>query len=111
MGETDSAELLRGTLDLLILRALVSGPRHGYAVAHYLKTASEDVLQVGESSLYPALQRLLLNGWVKAEWGASENNRRARYYSLTAPGRKQLTSERQEFDRLVGAIQQVVEGA
>ena len=69
---------------------------------------SEDVLQVGESSLYPALQRLLLNGWVKAEWGASENNRRARYYTLTAAGRKRLTAERQEFDQLVLAIQNVL---
>jgi transcriptional regulator len=108
MGETDSAELLRGTLDLLILRALVSGPRHGYAVAHYLKTASEDVLQVGESSLYPALQRLLLRGWVKAQWGVSENNRRARYYTLTAAGRKQLEAERAEFDRIVVAIHKVL---
>jgi PadR family transcriptional regulator len=69
------------------------------------------VLQVGESSLYPALQRLLLNGWVKAAWGASENNRRARYYTLTAAGRKRLTSERKEFQRLIGAIQQVLESA
>ena len=81
---------------------------HGYGIALHLKTTSEDVLQVGESSLYPALQRLLLNGWVKAEWGASDNNRRARYYSLTAAGRKRLASERQEFDQLVLAIQKVL---
>jgi DNA-binding PadR family transcriptional regulator len=73
-----------------------------------LKTTSDEVVQVGESSLYPALQRLLLNGYVKAEWGASENNRRARYYTLTAAGRKQLASERQEFDRLIAAIQKVL---
>jgi transcriptional regulator len=108
MGDRDSPELLRGTLDLLILKALVSGPRHGYAIAHHLKTASEDVLQVGESSLYPALQRLLLRGWVKAEWGASENNRRARYYTLSASGRKQLEAERAEFDRIVVAIHKVL---
>jgi len=108
MGERDSPELLRGTLDLLILKALVSGPRHGYAIAHHLKTASEDVLQVGESSLYPALQRLLLRGWVKAAWGTSENNRRARYYTLSASGRKRLDAERAEFDRIVVAIHKVL---
>jgi transcriptional regulator len=76
-----------------------------------LKQVSGDVLQVGESSLYPALQRLLLQGWVKAEWGASENNRRARFYTLTAAGRKQLASEREEFERMVVAIQKVLEMA
>jgi transcriptional regulator len=81
---------------------------HGYGIAQRLKDVSENVLQVGESSLYPALQRLLLKGWVKAEWGASENNRRARYYTLTAGGRKQLVVERQEFDRLVLAIHKVL---
>jgi len=101
-------DLLPGTLDLLILRTLMRGEMHGYAIAQHLKTASEDVLQVGESSLYPALQRLLLNGWVKAEWGASENNRRARYYTLTAAGRKRLAEEREEFNRLVIAIQRVL---
>ena len=84
------------------------GDMHGYGIAQHLKVTSEDVLQVGESSLYPALQRLLLNGWVKAEWGASDNNRRARYYSLTAAGRKRLTAEHQEFDQLVLAIQKVL---
>jgi transcriptional regulator len=84
---------------------------HGYGIAQRLKQVSEDVLQVGESSLYPALQRLLINGWVVAEWGASENNRRARYYILTAAGRKQLASERAEFNRVVGAIQRVLEMA
>ena len=104
-------DLLPGTLDLLILRTLVAGPLHGYGIAERLKIVSLDVLQVGESSLYPALQRLLLNGWVKAEWGASENNRRARYYTLTAAGRKQLDAEREEFERLVGAIQRVLKMA
>jgi transcriptional regulator len=102
-------ELLPGTLDLLILRTLVHGTRHGYGIAQHLKLASNHVLQVGESSLYPALQRLLLNGWVKSEWGASENNRRARYYSLTAAGRKRLAKEREEFDRMIGAIYKVFE--
>jgi transcriptional regulator len=101
-------DLLPGTLDLLILRTLARGEMHGYGIAQHLKVASDDVLQVGESSLYPALQRLLLNGWVKAEWGASENNRRARYYTLTPAGRKRLAEERQEFDRLIAAIQQVL---
>jgi len=101
MGTKDASELLPGTLDLLILKTLVAGRMHGYCIAQRLKNVSEDVLQVGESSLYPALQRLLLRGWVKAEWGASENNRRARYYTLTPAGRKQLAVERQEFD-LVG---------
>lgn len=112
MGLTNQPpDLLPGTLDMLILRALVAGPLHGYGIADRLKIVSEDVLQVGESSLYPALQRLLLNGWVKAEWGTSENNRRARYYTLTAAGRKRLGSEREEFERLVVAIQRVLEMA
>ena len=108
MGTKDASELLPGTLDLLILKTLVTGRQHGYGIAQRLKDVSEDVLQVGESSLYPALQRLLLKGWVKAEWGASENNRRARYYTLTAAGRKQLLVERQEFDRLIVAIHKVL---
>src|SRR3954469_23241679 len=104
-------DLLPGTLDLLILRALVAGSLHGYGIAERLKIVSEDVLQVGESSLYPALQRLLLNGWVKAEWGTSENNRRARFYTLTAAGKKRLAAERHEFERLVLAIQRVLDMA
>jgi PadR family transcriptional regulator len=104
-----SPGLLPGTLDLLILKTLVRGAMHGYGIAEQLRVISEDVLQVGESSLYPALQRLLLQGWVKAEWGASDNNRRARYYTLTASGRKRLASERDEFDRLILAIHKVLE--
>src|SRR5215469_12814020 len=104
-------DLLPGTLDLLILKTATRGSMHGYAIAQHLRLVSEDVLQVGESSLYPALQRLLLNGWVKAEWGASENNRRARYYTLATAGRKQLRSEHEQFDRLIGAIQKVLQGA
>ena len=106
-----SPDLLPGTLDMLILRALIRGPLHGYGIAERLRQVSQDVLQVGESSLYPALQRLLLSGWVKAAWGASENNRRARYYTLTAAGRKRLEAERDEFQRLIVAIQRVLEGA
>jgi PadR family transcriptional regulator PadR len=104
----DTPELLPGTLDLLILKTLVRRPMHGYGIAQHLKTASDDVLAVGESSLYPALQRLLVRGWVRAEWGASENNRRARYYTLTAAGRRQLAVERQEFDQIVLAIGKVL---
>jgi|SRR5437762_4017350 len=111
MGARESLDLLPGTLDLLILRTLSAGPQHGYGIAQRLKSTSDEVLQVGESSLYPALQRLLLNGWVKAAWGASENNRRARYYMLTATGRRQLAVERQEFDRMVFAIQKVLDMA
>ena len=112
MGLTNQPpDLLPGTLDLLILRTLVAGSLHGYGIAERLKMLSQDVLQVGESSLYPALQRLLLKGWVKAEWGASENNRRARYYKLTPAGRKQLAVERDEFDRLIMAIHKVLNTA
>jgi transcriptional regulator len=111
MGRNTAPELLPGTLDLLILRVLVAGRLHGYGIAQRVKLYSDDVLQVGESSLYPALQRLLLNAWVTAEWGASENNRRARYYSLTSAGRRHLASERAEFNRVIGAIQRVLETA
>ena len=101
-------ELLPGTLDLLILRALRDDRLHGYGIAQRLRDVSKDVLQVGESSLYPALQRLLLDGYVRAEWGKSENNRRARYYTLTVAGRKQLAAEQDEFERMMGAIQAVL---
>ena len=105
----EAPDLLPGTLDLLILGALAQGAKHGYGIAEHLRLVSAEVLQVGESSLYPALQRLLLNGWVKAEWGSSENNRRARYYTLTASGRKQLRTEREEFDRMIIAIQKILQ--
>jgi PadR family transcriptional regulator len=110
MGSTkESQELLPGTLDLLILRTLQRGSMHGYGIAQHLRVASQDVLQVGESSLYPALQRLLLNGWISGEWGLSDNNRRARYYALTPSGRKRLAAERKGFEQIVGAIQRVLE--
>jgi len=111
MGRAPALELLPGTLDMLILRALARGSMHGYGIAQMLKQTSGNVLEVGESSLYPALQRLLLNGRVTAEWGASENNRRARYYTLTAAGRKQLAAERADFERMVAAIQRVLQTA
>jgi transcriptional regulator len=110
MGVTNQPpDLLPGTLDLLLLRTLQAGSMHGYGIAQHLRLTSRDVLQVGESSLYPALQRLLLNRWVKAEWGTSDNNRRARYYTLTAAGRKHLTAELRNFDELVGAIRRVLD--
>jgi PadR family transcriptional regulator PadR len=108
MGTKDTLELLPGTLDLLILKTLSFGSMHGYGIAQRLKSVSNGILQVGESSLYPALQRLLLNGWVTAAWGSSENNRRARFYTLTAAGRKQLVAERQEFDQRILAIHKVL---
>jgi transcriptional regulator len=104
-------DLLPGTLDLLILRLLAREPLHGYGIAQRLKERSQDVLQVGESSLYPALQRLLLNGYLDAEWAPSENNRRARYYTLTKAGRKHLERERTEFEEIVAAIQRVLRTA
>jgi len=110
MGLTNTpSDLLPGTLELLILKALVSGAKHGYGIVEHLRQASGDVLRVGESALYPALQRLLLNGWAKAEWGVSEANRKARYYRLTPAGRKQLAGEREEFERMVRAIQYVLD--
>jgi PadR family transcriptional regulator, regulatory protein PadR len=104
-------DLLPGTLDMLVLRVLARESMHGYGIAQRLRELSDEVLVVGESSLYPALQRLLLNDYVRAEWAASENNRRARYYTLTAAGRKHLQAEKVEFTRLIGAIQHVLENA
>jgi transcriptional regulator len=105
------AELLPGTLEMLILKSLERNgePMHGYGVASYIKQLSRDVLQVEEGSLYPALQRLALKGWVKAEWGQSENNRRARYYQLTRAGRKQLDQEVADFERVLEAIMRVMQ--
>ena len=102
-------ELLPGTLDMLILQTLTRGAMHGYGIAQYIQEISDDVLQVEEGSLYPALQRLLVKGWVKAEWGTSDNNRRARYYTLTASGKKQLGLESENFERMVHAITRVMQ--
>jgi PadR family transcriptional regulator, regulatory protein PadR len=104
-------ELLPGTLEMLILRTLARGSAHGYAIARHIQQSSRDVLQVEEGSLYPALQRLLVKGWVTAEWGTSETNRRARYYRLTPAGRKQLGQEVASFERLIQAISLVLEDA
>jgi PadR family transcriptional regulator, regulatory protein PadR len=110
MGLTNvDSDLLPGTLELLVLKALVREPRHGYGIVEHLRIASREALEIGESALYPALQRLLLNGWVKASWGASENNRRARFYTLTPSGRKQLEKERATFERRIEIVQRVLE--
>jgi PadR family transcriptional regulator, regulatory protein PadR len=104
-------ELLPGTLEMLILRTLTRGAMHGYGIAQHIQEISDDVLQVEEGSLYPALQRLLVKGWVRAEWGTSDNNRRARYYTLTASGRKQLGIEAENFERMIQAIARVMQTA
>ncbi len=115
MGRDDEAsrtELLPGTLYLLILKSLARlGPMHGYGIAEYIQETTEDVLQVEEGSLYPALQRMLIKGWVAAEWGQSENNRRARFYRLTPSGRKQLSVEISEFEKVVRAVTRVIQPA
>jgi PadR family transcriptional regulator, regulatory protein PadR len=103
-------ELLPGTLYLLILKTLArSGEMHGYEIANSIQRISNDVLQVEEGSLYPALQRMLIKGWVTAKWGTTAGNRRARYYELTAAGRKQFEVERSQFERVIGAITRVME--
>ena len=104
-------DLLPGTLDMLILKTLTRGPLHGYGIALSIKNFSDDVLTVEEGSLYPALQRLLLQGWVKAEWKMTETNRRARFYTLTAAGRKQLSHELSQFEQIIGAITRVLQDA
>ena len=101
-------DLLQGTLDMLILKAIAVEPQHGWAIAQRIQQISENVLQIGQGSLYPALHRLEYTGWIRAQWGASENNRRARYYSLTAAGRKHLESELDNWIRLSGAINVVL---
>lgn len=108
MSSQDSGTLLPGTLFLMILKSLERGPLHGYAIAKRIKSASGDGLQIEDGSLYPALNRLLLKGFVAAEWGTSENNRKARFYRLTRTGRKQLQQEAREFEKLVKSIQLVM---
>ena len=107
----EAPQLLPGTLYLLILRTLSAGPLHGYAIARRIKQCSADVLDVEEGSLYPALNRMLLKGWLRAEWGISDTSRRARFYRLTPQGQKRLVSETSEFNKLVTAIQLVMKTA
>ena len=109
MSAKAKTELLPGTLDLLLLKTCSLEPMHGYGIALRIKQISKDVLNIEEGSLYPALQRLLIKGWVKAEWRQTENNRRAHYYRLTAEGRRQLETQYENFDRLIGAIVRVME--
>jgi PadR family transcriptional regulator, regulatory protein PadR len=104
-----TTDLLQGTLDMLILKTLAAGAEHGWAIAQRIQQMSEDVLQIGQGSLYPALHRLEYRGWIRAQWGASENNRRARFYSLTAAGRRQLDAELANWDRLTGAVNLVLQ--
>jgi PadR family transcriptional regulator, regulatory protein PadR len=106
--QRERIELLQGTLDLLILRTLILGPAHGHAIAKAIEFKSDEVLQVEQGSLYPALHRLIRRGWISAEKGTSENNRRAKYYRLTAKGRKQLVLETSRWDKLAGAIARIL---
>jgi transcriptional regulator len=106
-----AGDLLQGTLDLLILKSLARGPMHGYGVAEWIHESSQDVLRVEEGALYPALHRLELRGLLSAEWGASENNRRAKYYALTVAGKKQLTEETEFWRRMSGAVARVLQTA
>lgn len=110
-AERGRIDLLQGTLDLLILRTLLWGPAHGHAIAKTIEHNSEDVLQVEQGSLYPALHRLIKRGWISAEAGTSENNRRAKYYRLTARGRKHLNIETNKWDKLAGAIGRILRPA
>ena len=104
-------ELLPGTLYMMVLRTLAGGPLHGYAIARRIKDASRGGLEIEDGSLYPALNRMLVKGWLKAEWGTSENNRRARFYRLTPQGQRQLQQEATEFDQLIKSIQLVMRSA
>jgi PadR family transcriptional regulator, regulatory protein PadR len=104
----DKQEMLQGTMDMLILRTLIAGPAHGHTIASVIERTSDDVLQVEQGSLYPALHRLEDRGWLNSYWGASENNRKAKYYKLTASGRRQLTKEKSRWKQIVQAIGRVM---
>ena len=109
--EPGAGELVQGTLDMLVLRVVSRGPNHGFGIAQAIHLLSDEVLRVEEGSLYPALRRLEVTGLLKAEWGVSENNRRARFYTLTPAGRREMERERARWRRLVEAIDHVLEGA
>jgi transcriptional regulator len=111
MTDHTRLDLPQGTLDLLILRTLALGPQHGWALAQRIQQVSSDALQIQQGTLYPALHRLERRGWIKSHWGASDNNRRAKYYELTRAGHKQLEVERVNWRRLTSAVTQVLEGA
>jgi len=108
---SSSVDLLQGTLDLLVLRTLLSGPMHGWGISQRILQVSEEVLRVNQGSLYPALHRLEEQGWIEAEWGESENSRRAKFYALTRAGRKRLDEETANWARLAGAVQRILETA
>lgn len=108
---SSSADFLPGTLEMLILKTLSRGQNHGWGIAQHIQQVSQESLKIGEGSLYPALQRLLLNDYVEAEWGVTENNRRARYYRITAAGRKQLAAEKRTFEFLLAGIARVMEAS
>jgi transcriptional regulator len=108
---TGRIELPQGTLDLLILRTLLPGPQHGWAISERVQQVSSEVLSIQQGSLYPALHRLERRGWIKAEWGTSDNNRRAKYYELTRAGKKRLEAETEAWRKLAVAVEQVLEGA
>ena len=108
---TPKQDLLQGTLDLLILKTLSLGPLHGWGVAQRIRQMSQDVLEVNQGSLYPALHRLEEQGWIGSEWGTSENNRRAKFYTLTTAGRRQLSREEQSWAQFVSAVSQVLQNA
>lgn len=111
-SDDDRDEIPPGTLYVLILKSLaIRGRLHGYEIAEYIQSSSEDVLQVEEGSLYPALQRMLIKGWVTAQWGLTAGNRRARYYTLTPAGKKQLSVEISQFERVMGAIARIIQTA
>jgi PadR family transcriptional regulator, regulatory protein PadR len=107
--DSSDADFLPGTLEMLVLQTLSRGTNHGWGIAQHIQQVSQDALKIGEGSLYPALQRLLLNDFVEAEWGVSDNNRRARYYRITALGRKQLEREKRSFEFLLAGIARVME--
>ena len=107
MGKSN-ADVLQGTLDLLVLKTLARGPMHGYGIAVHIQQVSDEVLRVEEGSLYPALHRIEQAGWISSDWGVSDNNRRAKYYRLTAAGRKQLAKEQENWDQLTRAVAKVL---
>ena len=111
MTQSDASQFLPGTLFMLILKSLARGPLHGYAIARQIRSASANGLEIQDGSLYPALNRMVVKGWLQSEWGISENNRKARFYRLTPEGRKQLHAEAKEFEKLVKSIQLVMRTA
>ena len=111
MTTDDHSELLQGTLEMLVLKTLSFEPMHGWGIAHRIQQMSHDVFQVNQGSLYPALQRMKVKGWIRSEWRTSENNRKARYYELTPAGRKQLEAERRSWERASGAVNWILNAA